>query len=274
MSWHVDDRSVDEYVGGALGGARAASLEAHLLACEPCRSRLQEALAGQATASRLTSIWSEVAHVVDAPRRTWGERVALRLGLDEDQARLLATAPALQVSWLAALVAVLAFAGLAPTLGDGTPWLLLVVAPLVPVLAVAGAYGRHVDPSHDMASATPYPAARLLMLRVLAVLVVSLVVTAVFTLTLSQGWQSVAWLLPALAMVSGSLVLARWLTLTVAAGVISAGYLLVVATTVVDGADVTALFGEGAGMIWAAVALGCLAILVSPPHRRALRRSS
>ncbi len=274
MTWHLSDGLVDQYVTGTLAGARAASVEAHTMACDQCRAELVESARQAVPSARLSAVWAEVQAEVDAPRPTWGERLALRLGVDADEARLVATAPSLRASWLAALVLVLGFAGLAPAMRDGTPLLLLVVAPLVPVLAVAGAYGRLVDSSFEVAQATPYPAGRLLLLRVLAVLVVSLAITAMFTLAFSQGWRPLVWLLPALAMVSLSLVLARWLPLALAAAGVSTTYLLVVATSIVEGPDVTVVFEGTAGWAWAAVLVGCLAILASPPHRRAIRRLS
>jgi hypothetical protein len=38
MSWHVPEQLAVAYVGGDVQGARAASVEAHILTCDICRS--------------------------------------------------------------------------------------------------------------------------------------------------------------------------------------------------------------------------------------------
>ena len=39
MSWHVSEQLVASYATGELQGARAASIESHVMTCEECRAR-------------------------------------------------------------------------------------------------------------------------------------------------------------------------------------------------------------------------------------------
>jgi hypothetical protein len=85
----------------------------------------------------------------------------------------------------------------------------LVVAPLVPVLAVATAFGPEAGPALEQESSAPYPLARLLLLRTAAVLLAALPVVLVgqFVFPESAAW---VWLLPALGFTAAVLALSTW----------------------------------------------------------------
>lgn len=269
MSWHISERLAVAYVDGAVDGARAASIEAHVLNCAACRGLLAPA----APTDRLAAIWAEVEEEVDAPRPTWIERLLCRCGMSAEDARLLAAAPSLQLSWLASLVAVLAFAVAAAQSSERGALAFLVLAPLAPVVAVAGAYGRGVDPTYEVTRSTPYPAYRLLILRVTAVVVVALLVTCVLALLVTDSWVAVAWLLPCLAMVSLALFLSRWIDLTVAAVGVGSVYVVVVGATFATDAQVRDLYQPTMQLLAAAVATACTLLIVASPHNRtAFRR--
>lgn len=270
MTWHLDPAWVRDYADGALGGARAASLEAHVVTCAGCR----DLMAAAAPTARLAAVWAGVEERVDAPRRTWAERLLLQLGVSEHDARLLAAAPSLQLSWLLALTVVLAFAATAASADDRGLRFFLAVAPLVPVLGVAGAYGRGIDPTYETTRATPYPSYRLLLLRVVAVLAVSLVVTGAFALLVTGGWPAAAWLLPSLAMVGVVLVLTRFVELPVAAAAVAGTYLLALASVVASRGEVVDLFARSGQLVSLAVVLLCLALVLSPSRLTSLRRIS
>ena len=89
---------------------------------------------------------------------------------------------------------------------DGSLFALLVMAPLLPVLGVAMAYGTAADPSHEIQVATPAHGLRLVTIRAATVLSVSIVVIVSLSL-LNQAARPVAaaWLLPALAVTTASL---------------------------------------------------------------------
>ncbi len=268
MTWHLDPAQVRGYADGTTGGARAASVEAHVLACADCRGLL----AAAAPTDRLTAVWDSVQETVDSPRRSWIEQLLIRARVPEDDARLLAATPALQASWLLALVGVLAFATAAAGADDRWLRIFLVVAPLVPVLGVAGAYGRGIDPTYELTRATPYPTVRLLLLRVVAVLTVSVIVTAAFSSVATQGWDALAWLLPSLAMVGLVLVLSRVVDLPLAAGAVALVYVIAVFGLLLRRRDVVDLFARSGQLVSLCVAAACLAVVLSPARRAAFRR--
>lgn len=268
MTWHLDPAQVRGYADGSLGGARGASVEAHVLACGPCRALV----AAVVPPRRLAQVWEAVQESVDAPRRTWVERLLLRLQVPDHDARLLAAAPSLQMSWLLSLTVVLGFAAAAAAADERALRFFLVIAPLVPVLGVAGAYGRGIDPTYETTLATPYPTYRLLLLRVVAVLVVSLAVTAGLSVLVASGWNAMAWLLPSLAMVGVVLVLTRFVDLPVAAGAVAVVYVAAIIGAVTRHREVVDLFAGSGQLVSLAVATVSLAVVLSPTRRTAFRR--
>jgi hypothetical protein len=129
-------------------------------------------------------------------------------------------------------------------------------APVVPLVGVALAYGRGVDPAHTLTSVTPMAGQRLLFLRSCAVLVPALLLctlAAVLMPSPATVWTAGFWLLPSLTLVAGSLVLSRWLHLGTSSAVVGglwlAGLLLL---TVTDHTSVLRLFVPDAQLWWAA----------------------
>lgn len=268
MNWHLDPSMAQLYANGDLAGARAASVEAHLLACGTCRTLL----APSAPAERLDSLWHEIEQRVDQPRQSWLERLLTKIRVPADEARLLAAAPSLQLSWLVSVATVLAFAAGATHGGEGGVLVFLVLAPLVPVAGVAGAYGRGIDPTYEITRSTPYPTQRLLLLRVAAVLVTSLVLTSAFALTVSDAWVAAGWLLPSLAMVGLVLTLCRWLEPQIAAAVVTAAYMLSVSAVWKSDGTVHDLFQVPGQLAALAITITCLFTFFSPMHNRAALR--
>lgn len=268
MTWHVDAAMARGYADGSLRGARAASVEAHLLACAQCRG----VMAPLAPTARLAQAWDVVEERVDAPRSLWVQWVLERLGMRADEARLAAAAPTLRGPWVLAVVVVLGFVAAAAASEEGVTLLFLVAAPLVPLLGVAGAYAPGLDPTYDLTRATPYPAERLLLLRALVVLAASLPLTMAWALAAAAGWEAAVWLLPSLAMVGLTLVLSKALGLHGAGLVVAAGYLLVVAATWSSTGAVDGLFTAPVQLVCLAVLAACIAVLLSPARRPFYRR--
>ncbi|MBB6119651.1 zf-HC2 domain-containing protein [Nocardiopsis algeriensis] len=216
MSWHLTPAQAHEYAAHRADEITAMSVEAHLMHCAPCRSLVPT------DEQWLADSWAELRDVVDRPRTGPVEALLARTGLAESTAKLLAATPRLYRAWLAATVAVLAAALLAAhTLPKGS-LVFVFVAPVVPLLGVALAYGRGVDPAHTLTSVTPLAGQRLLFLRTCAVLVPALTLCTAVALLLpgtTAPWTAALWLLPALTLVAGSLVLGRWMHLSAAAGV-------------------------------------------------------
>jgi hypothetical protein len=271
MSWHISEQLVASYATGELQGARAASVEAHVMTCAECRS----AVNAQVATDRVRGIWSAVEDEVDMPRRSWTERVLPTLGMSDSDARLVSAAPSLHTSWLLSLAAVLVFAVWASNSRSGGTTLFLILAPIVPVLAVGGSYGRGIDPTFEVSVASPYPTMRLVLLRSTAVVAASGLLALVASLFVPNGGDVAAWLLPCLALLSITLVVSRWFTLPLAAAGVAAVYALPLLAALADHRDVASLL-LSASMQWVALALavGCLALLSHDPMlRSALRRN-
>ncbi|NUP62046.1 MAG: zf-HC2 domain-containing protein [Nonomuraea sp.] len=258
-TWHMDDDLAVRYAGGDLPATLAASVEAHLLACEPCRSLL----APQVPSARLDRVWDEIADVVDAPVPGPFERLLVAAGLREHTARLLGAASSLRLPWIAASGVALLFAALAS--GETTRWGLLTyltLAPIVPVAGVAVAFGRDGDPAHEIGLAAPYSMFRLMLTRAAAVLGVSAALALVTGLLLAGGaWTSAAWLLPALALTSLTLVLSsRYDPRRCGIGVAAAWVALVAAVNLREPG--LALFGAAGQAAFLAVTVVSAVLLV------------
>lgn len=223
--WHLDDESARRYADGTAGQPFAASAEAHLAICADCRRLLIPLVEG----GRVAAIWDAVAERVDAPRPGPVERALRRFGVSTHAARLLAATTSLRASWLLAVAAALTFAVLAAGAGPRGTLLFLTLAPVLPVAGVAVAYGRDVDPIHEIAAAAPYSGFRLLLLRAAAVVATTMVFSAIGGLLLPVGvTTAAAWLLPALALTTMTLALSAHVPLSHAAAAVIAGWVIAV----------------------------------------------
>jgi hypothetical protein len=238
---------------------------------EVCR----QAVGREVSTDRLDAIWSEIEEVVDAPRPGFLERLLTSVGLDATDARLVAVAPSLHLAWFTALALVLALAVWVSNAGERGIGLFLIVAPLVPVVAVAGAYGPWIDPTYEVAVSSPYPTLRLLLLRSTAVTAASGVLAALASLWAPDLRTAVAWVLPCLALVSVTLVIARWLPLTWAAALVAGCYGLPLVSALYADVDVSAVvLSKGLQVAALGVAAASLVLIVSDPQTRvALRRN-
>ncbi|NUR83326.1 MAG: zf-HC2 domain-containing protein [Nonomuraea sp.] len=258
-TWHMDDDLALRYAEGELTATLAASVEAHLLACEPCRGLL----APRVPRARLDRVWEEIADAVDAPVPGPFERLLTAFGVGGHTARLLGVASSLRLPWIAASGVALLFAALAS--GETTRWGLLTyltLAPVVPVAGVAVAFGRDGDPAHEIGLAAPYSMFRLMLLRAAAVVGVSAVLALVTGVFLSGGgWASAAWLLPALALTSVTLVLSsRYDPRRCGLGVAVAWVVVVAAVNLRDPGS--ALFGAAGQLVFLAVTVVSAVLLV------------
>ncbi|PJE99647.1 hypothetical protein CUT44_03875 [Streptomyces carminius] len=200
---HASARLVHGYVRGDSGIAadEVWALEAHLETCGTCRGRLAEAVAAEAPA--VTSLLDTVRSGLDArldavapvPSRR-RRRTRLSLWMTPAMAPWLAMAVGLTLIALLLDLAV-------PDAGEMSPVLLL--APVLPLLGVAGAWSRGLDPAHELTASAPRAGLHLLLCRtasVLAVLVPALLVSGWLT-----GVMVAQWLLPALAFTAAALAL-------------------------------------------------------------------
>jgi hypothetical protein len=206
--WHADESLLGRYVRGEAGPLDGASLEQHLIHCVECRDRI----AGVVEVPPLEMIWARIRDQAQSPAPGFVERMLRRFGLSATDSLLVSVAPSLRTSWLLSLAVTLGFVGLSAKYG-GSPGLIFFVllTPLIPVAGVAFAYGPDVDPAFEVGLATPYSAARLLLLRTVAVLMTSLPVVLVAAL-LAPAWFSIsAWcLVPALSFTAITLAGCTW----------------------------------------------------------------
>jgi hypothetical protein len=208
QTWHADDRLLATYVAGGLDAIEGASVEQHLTRCADCRA----AIAPLVDQHALQRAWTGIRDTVESPPLPLLVRIARRCGVSEPTAVLLAATTSLRTAWVASSLVALAFATLAVGMaGESSLAPFLLVAPMVPVVGVAAAYGPHQDPLETLVVTAPYGRTRLIMLRTLAVLVSVLPAAVALGLFLPGPlWLGVAWLGPALAMVPVLMALASY----------------------------------------------------------------
>lgn len=222
MTFHVEPETVARYRANLADRTTSASVEAHLFACAGCRQLLI------ADAGLVERTWTGIRDRIEPGEPGLLEQFLLALRVPDHYARLIAVTPNLRVSFFAAVVLALVFAAVA-NLTD-TPatahQMLVLAAPIIPVLGVALAYGRIVDPAFEMALPTPVSALALLLLRSSAVLAFSVGVCLLV-------WPFV----PAF----GSIVVAAWLLPSL---------MLTLATIAVSSRIDTVYAASGVAMVW------------------------
>jgi len=221
--WHVPDEVLQRYAGGADDWALGEAVETHLTRCPQCRV----AVVRLADPSQLEHLWDRVHTTISAPPDGLLVRAGLRLGIHEADVVVVRASSGLHRPWvvavLGAVVAAVVSAMLDFDLRDLT---FLVIAPLVPALAVAVAYDT-TDPVRELTASTPASKLRVALLRAATTLAVALPVTSAVGL-LVPGLDQLAfvWLLPSLALTAMVLVLLTWLTAWTASAATGAAWVL------------------------------------------------
>ncbi len=259
QTWHADRELLAAYVAGALDPVEGASVEQHVARCSTCRIGVRPLV----DATVLDRAWNGVRDRVESPELPLPMRVARRLGLSEPTSVLLAATASLRTAWLVSAVIALAFTTLAVAWTGGrsiAPFLL--VAPLVPVLGVAAAYGPHEDPVESLVVTAPYGRTRLILLRTLGVLVSVLPVAVPLGFVLpGPVWVAVAWLGPALALVPVLMALASFIGPRAAGAVLAVAWSGVVLVSL-RGLPATWPVEATQQLVYLALAAVCVAVLV------------
>lgn len=208
--------------------------------------------------TRIDANWRAIDFELDVPAPSRTERVLRRVGFSSATTRLVGATPALRRSWAAALAVVVLLGLSAAGENPANISLMLVLAPLVPVVGVALAYGPTVDPIHEIGLATPIRGVRLLLIRAATVLAVAFAVLCTSVLV-SAAPPSLAlvWLLPALAATSLSVALMTVTSPRRAVAAVSLTWAVLVAVVQGATADSLAVFGpvvQAASIIVAGVA--------------------
>ncbi len=212
MNDHVAAVVLERYATGGAGIAEDAvwAVEAHLESCAACRERLADAVARRSpeTGSLLTlvqaSLATELARSPQMPARR--HRRVARWAPPGLWPRLVMT-----VGVIAAALG-LDLAGTSLVL----PSLVLLVAPVAPLLGVAAVWSAGLDPAHELVVASPRAGLYLVLRRSLAVLIV--VIPALTVAGWLTGMAPARWLLPCLAFTAGALALGELIGLQRAAG--------------------------------------------------------
>ncbi|MDR6978376.1 hypothetical protein J2X68_005102 [Streptomyces sp. 3330] len=221
---HASMRIIEGYArGGAdLAADEVWALEAHLETCRACRDRLSAAVGAgvPAVASLVDTVWSglepRLAVTATMPRgRRWSARLSRWM------------TPAM-VPWLAMVVGVTSLALLLDMAGTGfgEVSLLLLFAPVLPVLGVAASWSRGLDPAYELTASAPRAGLYLVLRRTASVLAV--VVPALLVGGWVTGVMVAQWLLPCLAFTATTLALGGIVGVTRAAVALAAVWAAVV----------------------------------------------
>ncbi|RKR86464.1 hypothetical protein BDK92_0694 [Micromonospora pisi] len=225
------------------------ALEVHLEGCAGCRHRLGEAVRAQspAVAAVVDTVFASVAPAVRAEpsprRRRWP--ALLRWAAP--------SAPAWLAMTVAALLAAMLLDLAAARVGQTRPSLLLLIAPVVPMLGVAASWTRSLDPAYELVACTPRAGLGLALRRTLAALLV--VMPPLAAAGAVVGAAPVRWLLPSLVFVVGALALGAFIGVGRAAAAVTVGWLgAVVAPSLVRSRMPVALDPRSTP-VWAACAV-------------------
>lgn len=215
MTWHIDETSAARYAARGLDATGAASVESHLLACDECRATV----AGQVDSLLLDEIWLSLTEALDQPTVSWFERVLERIGCSDVTARVVGATTRARWSFLVAVSCSLLLALIAAQSPHEQFFgLYLIVAPLGPLVATAGAFGRWSDPAYAIVTTSPTSSLQIMLVRIVASVLPALALTALTVpWVIDRGWLAIAWLLPSLALASGALALSAWIDIERAA---------------------------------------------------------
>jgi hypothetical protein len=251
---HASMRIIDGYARGdteLLAADEVWALEAHLETCGVCRDRLSAAVTAEApgVAALVDTVWSglepQLATAVPMPpRRHWSARLSVWM-------------TPVMVPWLAMVVSVTLLALLLDVVdtGTGEVSLVLLLAPVLPVLGVAASWSRGLDPAYELTASVPRAGLYLVLRRTASVLVV--VVPALLVGGWVTGVTAAQWLLPCLAFTSTTLALGGVVGVTRAAvALVAVWAAVVVAPTLAADSLTFALQPDGLPVWGLILALG------------------
>jgi putative zinc finger protein len=260
---HADVTVLRAYADGTASPVAAASVEEHLMLCGSCR----ETFAPLVPAPPLDETWARIRTRVEAPRPSAAERLATRLGLSAESARILCAVPAFRGAWMLGVFVVTLFSLTAGAAAEQFGLaIFLLLAPLAPVAGVAACFGGDADPCFELVTVTPYSSFRLLLLRTAGVLATA-VPAAVLVGYLLPGpaWLAVAWLTPAVAAVVSTLVLGPVVGATPAAVIVAAPWTAAVMLAAYA-REPLGLVGPAAQVVLATVAVAAVVVLLVRQH--------
>lgn len=243
---HPSEEMLRRYArGDDMAADQLWAVESHLETCAPCRGRL-------APEPMATAVWAELAPLIERtpqmPRtHAWRRRVHGWVSP--------AAGP-----WLVMILLVTAAAVALDQLGSGAGVsLVLLIAPVLPVLGVAASWGRALDPAYELTAATPRAGLPLLFRRTTSVLAV--VVPGLTAASLLTGLGPSRWLLPCLAFTVGTLALGALVGITRAAIALIAAWVLAIVAPTIAFSRTSVALDLAATPVWAGVLLLGLAVI-------------
>ncbi|WP_431878286.1 zf-HC2 domain-containing protein [Micromonospora marina] len=259
MNAHISARALGRYAAGdpAVAPDVLWAMETHLERCAACRSRLADVIDGDAVA-----LLASVRARVDAAISAAAPATVRRRWMPAPSGRWVTPVfvPWLATTVLMVLVA-LGFDLAVADRGAALPSLVVLLAPVAPLLGVATAWTRRLDAAHELVVATARAGLGIVLRRTLVVLVV--VIPVLTVAGWSVGASPARWLMPCLAFTACALALGKVVGLPRAAGALA----LLWATVVVGPSIVTArlpvLLTEAALPGWAALTAVVAVVLAS-----------
>ncbi|AMW11869.1 hypothetical protein A4E84_21620 [Streptomyces qaidamensis] len=243
---HASMRIIDGYARGDtdIAADEVWALESHLEACRECRDRLSAALTTEAPAVAVLvdTVWSglepQLATAVPMPpRRRWSARLSVWM-------------TPVMVPWLAMAVGVTLIALLLDVVGSGSGdvSLVLLLAPVLPVLGVAASWSRGLDPAYELTASAPRAGLYLVLRRTASVLAV--VVPALLVGGWVTGVAAAQWLLPCLAFTTAALALGGVVGVTRAAVALVAVWAAVIVAPTLAASRTTFALETGGLPVW------------------------
>ncbi|QLH25370.1 zf-HC2 domain-containing protein [Streptomyces sp. Rer75] len=229
------------------------TVEAHLEQCGICQAEVAEVVRvhSPATMAVVDGVRERLAASLPTTRpRRWS---GLRSGLAR-------WAPPVLGPWVMGTVLVTLLALILSSAAYGGSLVLLLLAPLMPLLGVAASWGPHSDPSHELAAATPRTGLSLVLRRTVAVLAV--VIPALLIAGWACGTAPALILLPALALTSGSLALGSVVGMQRAATGLSAAWAAFVTVPALNEGALPPYLGQSTAPGWTALAIVLSAAVV------------
>ncbi|MEV6597247.1 zf-HC2 domain-containing protein [Actinoplanes sp. NPDC051346] len=259
MTPHPSTELISRYAEGAtdVDDATVWAVEAHLESCATCRGLLTDVV-DPGTRDLLERVSEGISSGIAAgPPPVLRRRRLRRTGVT---ARVL--------PWLATAVALMLAAVLFEELYPDVPSLVLLLAPVAPLLPIAASWSRRTDPAWELVATMPRTGLVLLLRRTLAVLAAVIPVLAVAAW--GTGHSPAVWLLPCLAFTAGSLALGGLVGLERAALALTVVWSAGVVLPSLVSDRLSALLSGGSWPVWAVitVVLVGLVIIRAGDHRR------
>jgi hypothetical protein len=227
---HPAPELIDRYVDAdpTLDEVSVWTLEAHLEVCPVCRDVLAEQVYAEAPAGRRpgvsdVALLDQVAFALSGPIRTGPPPVAV----SPRWTRLLRRWAVWSfVPWMLMTVLILLAAWLLDATAVKHFSLVLLVAPVAPLLGVAAAWNHRTDPAWELVTGSPRSGLWLLLRRTLVIL--ALVTPLAAAVSLLGGHSPAIWLVPCLALTTTTLALGGRFGIQRVAMVVAAGWAVAV----------------------------------------------